>query len=273
MHVTLYFHFFFWRAANSRLLIQRTVKTYPWFLGWRLAYMSLNIPFALFQLNAVRQFCLILLSSSHFVTLQFLSFTLKNLSKETWCFSSINQEPVLFCLKDVKNSVNQGLTCKLSCSVLAVKDEFTITSLQSSRSFLPLEMKVFSSCERIAALLQNLPIFHQRRKEPHVFAFFPNLHISVIAFAFIINYSRWWVMLKLMSSHWCILQCFSSPLQVFLVEALWDWWKQDFFILLFFFLPLSFPSWATQCCYSWCHITWLQPSLLFSGEDAILSPR
>lgn len=33
-------------------------------------------------------------------------------SKEPQCFSSINQKLVFFCLKDVKNSVNQELTCK-----------------------------------------------------------------------------------------------------------------------------------------------------------------
>lgn len=173
----------------------------------------------------------------HFSSFPLLS---KTSLTETWCFSSINQEPVFFCLIDVRNSANWGLTCKLSCSVLAAKAEFTITRLQSSRSFLPLEMDVFSNCEQTAALLWNLSIFHQRGKDPRVFAFPPNLHISIIAFAFIINYSLWSVMLKLKSSHWCILQCFSSPLQVFHVEALCDWWKQDLFFFFFFFHFFSF---------------------------------
>lgn len=154
-----------------------------------LACMSLNIPFALFQLNVVGQFCLTLLSSLHLVTLQFLSFILKKSLKRLGAFQEKNQEPVFLSLEDIKNSVNQGLTCKSSYSVLAVQAEFTITSLWRSRSFLHLEMKVFPSCEQRAGIPENVIIFHQRGKEPNVFALSLNRLISVIAFVFIINFS------------------------------------------------------------------------------------
>lgn len=83
--------------------------------------MSLNIPFALFQLNVVGQFCLTLLSSLHLVTFQFLSFILKKSLKRLDAFQEKNQEPVFLFLKDIKNIVNQGLMCNFSYSVLAAK--------------------------------------------------------------------------------------------------------------------------------------------------------
>lgn len=190
----------------------------------------------------------------------------QKVSKETWCFSRKNQEPVFLSLEDIKNSVNQWLTCKSSYSVLAAQAEFTITSLWRSRSFLHLAMKVFPSCEQRAGIPENVIIFHQRGKEPNVFAFSLNRLISVIAFVFIINFSLWSVVNKLKPIYCCILQCCSSLLQVF---AMWRSCVIADSKTFIFFLP----CWATQCCCSWCHITWLQPSLLFSREGAILSPR
>lgn len=96
---------------------------------------------------------------------------------------------MFLCLKDIKNSVNQGLMCKLSYSLLAAKAEFTIKSVQRRRSFHNFEMKVYSSCEQRAGIPQNLTIFYQRGKTPNVLDFSLNQLISVIAFVFIINFS------------------------------------------------------------------------------------
>lgn len=126
------------------------------------------------------------------------SLNSQKVSKEAWCFSSKNQEPVFLCLKDIKNRVNKGLMCKLSYSVLAAKAEFT--SVQRSRSFHHLEMKMFSSWEQRAGIPQNVTIFHQL--------------ISLIVFV-LINFSLWSVMHKLKSLYWDILQCCSTLLQGF----------------------------------------------------------